>query len=236
MEKIYEGKAKTLYKGPAENELFIYFKDDTTAFDGKKKETMKEKGEINLKITRYIFKYLEKNGIPTHYLKPVDEKTILAKKVEILPVEFIIRNIAAGSLTRRVGITEGTLLNNVILEYCYKSDKYGDPFINPYIIQAMELATDEQLRRASEYTFRINHLLKSLFDKVGIDLVDFKVEYGIDPDGNLLLADEISPDSCRLWDKKTKDKLDKDVFRKETGNMIDKYREVLNRLKEDLDD
>ncbi|MFA7577540.1 MAG: phosphoribosylaminoimidazolesuccinocarboxamide synthase [Candidatus Muiribacteriota bacterium] len=236
LERIYEGKAKTLFKGPEENEVFIFFKDDTTAFDGKKKEVLKEKGEINLQITRYIFRYLEKNGIPTHYLKPVDERTILAKKVKILPVEFIIRNVAAGGLTKRLGIPEGTKLPNIILEYCYKSDEYGDPMINAYHVQAMGLASDKDLALASEYSFRINHLLKELFDKVGIELVDFKVEFGIDSEGKLVLADEISPDSCRLWDKKTSDKMDKDVFRRDLGDMVSKYKEVLKRLQEELND
>ncbi|MCK9225302.1 MAG: phosphoribosylaminoimidazolesuccinocarboxamide synthase [Candidatus Muirbacterium halophilum] len=233
---IYEGKAKTLYQGPASDEIFIYFKDDTTAFNGEKKEIITQKGEINFQISRLIFKYLEKNGVKTHYLKPVDERTILAKKLDIIPVEFVIRNIAAGSVLKRIPVKQGFEFKSPIIEYFYKSDEMGDPMINPYHIEACNLCSMENLMTITEKTFRVNHLLKSLFDKCGIILVDFKLEFGIDSQNNIMLGDEISPDSCRLWDKVTKEVLDKDVFRKGNGNIVDKYKKVLERLQEELND
>lgn len=236
LKMLYEGKAKILYQGPSEEEVFIYFKDDTTAFNGEKKEQIKEKGQINLQITRYIFRYLEKHGIPTHYLKPVDENTILAKKIDIIPVEFVIRNIATGSLLKRTPLKEGKKLKQPLLEFFYKDDEMGDPMITPFHVEECELCSQQDMMRATELTYRINHVLKKLFDKVGIDLVDFKVEFGKDKEGNLMLGDEISPDSCRLWNKIDGKKLDKDVFRKDLGDMIEKYKEVLHRLKEELDD
>jgi phosphoribosylaminoimidazole-succinocarboxamide synthase len=236
LKKLYEGKAKIIYEGPSENEVFIYFKDDTTAFNGEKKEVITEKGEINFSITRLIFQYLQKNGVETHYLKPVDERTVLAKKLNIIPVEFVVRNIAAGSVLKRLPVKEGFEFKNPVLEYFYKSDEMGDPMINPYHVEACDLCSMDNLMKATEKTFRVNHLMKSLFAKCGIILVDFKIEFGIDSEGNLLLGDEISPDSCRLWDKETREVLDKDVFRKGTGNIVDKYKKVLERLEEELND
>ncbi len=234
LKKMYEGKAKILYHGPQQDEVFVYFKDDTTAFNGEKMEQFQEKGEINLKITILIFRYLEKLGIPTHYLKPVDERTILAKKVHIIPVEFIVRNIATGSLLKRTPFKEGTVLSEPLLEYFYKSDELGDPLINTNHIRLLELCSEKELAEMSEYTLKINDYLSDLFKKTGIKLVDFKVEYGRTSDGEIVLADEISPDSCRLWDFQTMEKLDKDIFRKGTGDLIEKYKEVLRRLEEEI--
>ena len=235
LKKLYEGKAKTVFEGPSPDEVLIYFKDDTTAFNGEKKEQISGKGEVNHEITRYIFRYLSENGIPTHYLKNVDERTILAKKVRIIPIEFVVRNIAAGSISKRLGIPEGKKLEPTVLEFYLKDDSLGDPIINQYHIQALSLCGDKEMLTAVEYSFRINVLLSELFRKSGMNLVDFKIEFGITTDGKVVLADEISPDSCRLWDIGTGNIMDKDIFRKGLNGMMDKYSEVLDRIREELD-
>jgi len=235
-QKLYEGKAKILYQAPQDDQVIIYFKDDTTAFNGEKKESFHDKGKVNLAISNMILSFLENMGIPTHTISQIDEKTILAKKVKIFPVEFVVRNIATGSLLKRTPFREGETLKRPLLEYYYKDDDLGDPLITKDHIDLLELCSDKQLQIMSEYTLKINELLSTFFKKTGLILVDFKVEYGLTSKGQIVLADEISPDSCRLWDINTMEKFDKDVFRKDLGDLMQKYKEVLKRLEENTND
>lgn len=232
MIQIYEGKAKKIYKGEKEDEIIVYYKDDATAFNNIKKGTIVNKGILNHKITTKIFKYLEENGIPTHLLETIDERTQKCKKVEIIPLEVIVRNVLAGSTAKLLGIEEGLELQTPIFEICYKKDELKDPLINDYHAIALNLATRSELDKIYELTAKINTLLIEFFKKIGIKLVDFKIEFGRDKDGNVILADEISPDSCRLWDAKTNEKLDKDRFRRDLGKVEEAYIEVLNRILE----
>ncbi|PLX17606.1 MAG: phosphoribosylaminoimidazolesuccinocarboxamide synthase [Candidatus Muiribacterium halophilum] len=236
LQKLYEGKAKTLYKAPNEDQIIIHFKDDTTAFNGEKKEKFHDKGIVNLAISNMILSFLEKMGIPTHTISQIDERTILAKKVKIFPIEFVVRNIATGSLLKITPFREGETLKRPLLEYFYKDDDLGDPLITKDHIDLLELCTKDQLETMNEYTLKINELLSTFFKKTGLILVDFKVEFGLTQDGNIVLGDEISPDSCRLWDKDTMEKFDKDVFRKDLGDMMQRYKEVLKRLEENNND
>lgn len=230
LEQVYEGKAKKVFKTD-DPELFIVdYKDDATAFNGLKKGTIKGKGVINNRVTNYLMQMLGKNGIPTHFVKEISERETIVKKVTIVPLEVIVRNIAAGSMSKRLGIPEGTELARPVLEYSYKSDELGDPMINDYHALAMRLATKEELETIKDLTFKINKLLIEFFKGVGIELVDFKLEFGRTSDGTIILADEISPDTCRLWDIKTHEKLDKDRFRRDLGNVEDAYKEILKRL------
>lgn len=230
LEQIYEGKAKKVFKTD-DPELFIVdYKDDATAFNGLKKGTIKGKGVINNRVTNYMMRYLEKNGVPTHFVKELSERETLVKKVEIVPLEVIIRNTAAGSMSKRLGIPEGTQLAIPVLEFSYKDDALGDPMINDYHALAMRLATKEEIARIKELAFKVNGLLIDFFKGVGIDLVDFKLEFGRTSDGTIILADEISPDTCRFWDVKTHEKLDKDRFRRDLGNVEGAYEEILRRL------
>lgn len=230
LEQIYEGKAKKVFKTD-DPELFIVdYKDDATAFNGLKKGTIKGKGVINNRVTNYMMQYLEKNGVPTHFVKELSERETLVKKVEIVPLEVIIRNTAAGSMSKRLGIPEGTQLAIPVLEFSYKDDALGDPMINDYHALAMRLATKEEIARIKELAFKVNGLLIDFFKGVGIDLVDFKLEFGRTSDGAIILADEISPDTCRFWDVKTHEKLDKDRFRRDLGNVEGAYEEILRRL------
>ena len=213
LDMVYEGKAKKVYKTDDANLFIVDYKDDATAFDGLKKGTIVGKGIINNRVTNHLMKLLEKNGIPTHLVKELSERETLVKRVKIVPLEVIVRNIAAGSLSKRLGLEEGTKLASTVLEYCYKSDELHDPMVNEYHIFAMKLATPEQLKLIADYSFKINKILSEYLKDLGIELIDFKLEFGITTDGTLVLADEISPDTCRFWDSKTGEKLDKDRFR-----------------------
>ena len=227
---IYEGKAKQVYSTDDENLVIIHYKDDATAGNGVKKGTIKDKGIINNKITAKLFSVLEKNGIRTHFKEMLNERDQLCEKLEIVPLEVIVRNVITGSMAKRVGIADGTIPKTTIFEICYKNDEYGDPLINDYHAVAMGLATFDELKYIYETTSKINDLLKKVFDEEGITLVDFKIEFGKNSKGEILLADEITPDTCRLWDKATGKKLDKDRFRQDLGGIEEAYIEILNRL------
>lgn len=227
---IYEGKAKQVYSTDDENLVIIHYKDDATAGNGVKKGTIKDKGIINNKITAKLFSVLEKNGIKTHFKEMLNERDQLCEKLEIVPLEVIVRNVITGSMAKRVGIADGTIPKTTIFEICYKNDEYGDPLINDYHAVAMGLATFDELKYIYETTSKINDLLKKVFDEEGITLVDFKIEFGKNSKGEILLADEITPDTCRLWDKATGKKLDKDRFRQDLGGIEEAYIEILNRL------
>ena len=227
---IYEGKAKQVYSTDDENLVIIHYKDDATAGNGVKKGTIKDKGIINNKITAKLFSVLEKNGIKTHFKEMLNERDQLCEKLEIVPLEVIVRNVITVSMETRVGIADGTIPKTTIFEICYKNDEYGDPLINDYHAVAMGLATFDELKYIYETTSKINDLLKKVFDEEGITLVDFKIEFGKNSKGEILLADEITPDTCRLWDKATGKKLDKDRFRQDLGGIEEAYIEILNRL------
>lgn len=229
--KIYEGKAKVLYATADENQLIQYFKDEATAFNAQKKAVIEQKGILNNLISEFIMLEVAKIGIPTHFIKRLNEREQLVKKATIIPLEVIVRNITAGSMAKRLGIAEGIILPNTVFELCYKKDELGDPLINDdHAINVLQVISKEQLDEVKEYTLKINQFLKDLFAKINIKLVDFKIEFGFDSDGKILLADEISPDSCRLWDMATEEKLDKDRFRRDLGGLVDAYKEVANRL------
>ena len=230
LEPVYEGKAKKVFKTD-DAELFIVdYKDDATAFNGLKKGTISGKGAVNNRMTNSIMQLLEQHGIPTHFVKELSERETLVKRVQIVPIEVIVRNVAAGSLAKRLGLAEGTRLKSTVLEYCYKNDDLGDPMINDYHIFALELASKEQLEKIAAYSLKINEILVAFFKEIGVDLIDFKLEYGITGDGTLVLADEISPDTCRFWDSKTGEKLDKDRFRRDLGGVEEAYQEMMKRL------
>ena len=230
MEKLYEGKSKVVYSSEEPGTCIIKYKDTATAGNGVKKEDLPGKGKLNAAISNIIFDYLMKNGVKTHLLKVIDETTVLAKKAEIVMVEVIVRNIAAGSFSKKYGVPEGSPLKNTVVEFSYKSDELGDPMINDSQITAIGLATQEELDELRAMSKRINELMTELFAKGGVRLVDFKLEFGKTVDGQIVLADEISPDTCRLWDSKTNEKLDKDRFRRDLGGVEDAYAEVMKRL------
>lgn len=232
LEMLYEGKAKKVYKTDDENVYIVEYKDDATAFNGLKKGTIAGKGVINNRMSNLMFRLLEEKGIPTHYIQELSDRETAVRKVEIVPLEVIVRNIAAGSFSKRYGVPEGSPLNCTILEYSYKNDELGDPLINDYHAIALGLATKEELDEIAATTFAVNDALREIFGKVGIILVDFKIEFGRCPalGGKIILADEISPDTCRLWDAKTKEKLDKDRFRRDLGGVEEAYNEVFNKL------
>ncbi|MDK2917646.1 MAG: phosphoribosylaminoimidazole-succinocarboxamide synthase [Candidatus Petromonas sp.] len=229
LEMLYEGKAKKVYKTEDETKYIIEYKDDATAFNGVKKGTIVGKGVINNKMSALLFKLLEEKGIPTHFIELLSDREMLVKEVTILPLEVIMRNVAAGSLAKRLGLEEGTVMKTPVLEFCYKNDDLGDPMINEYHIKAIELATEEQLEKVKEYAFKINDILVEFFKERGMKLIDFKLEFGLH-EGEVILADEISPDTCRLWDAATNKKLDKDRFRRDLGDVEEAYKEVLGRL------
>ncbi|WP_416487775.1 phosphoribosylaminoimidazolesuccinocarboxamide synthase [Brachyspira hyodysenteriae] len=229
-EMMYEGKAKKIYATDNADEIIVYYKDDATAFNGEKKGSIKDKGVMNNEITTLLFKMLEKNGVKTHFIEKLNEREQLCQKVKIFPLEVIVRNLIAGSMAKRLGIEEGTVPPNTIFEICYKNDEYGDPLINDHHAVALKLATYDELKYIYEVTAKVNNLLKDALDKIGITLVDFKVEFGKNAKGEILLADEITPDTCRFWDKETGKKLDKDRFRRDLGSIEEAYIEVLNRL------
>lgn len=230
-ELIYEGKAKKLYKVEGKDGLFLQeFKDDATAFNAEKKGQIKDKGVLNNKITTIIYEYLGKNGIPTHLVEKISDNEMYVKQVSIIKIEVVCRNYAAGSLVKRYGMEEGKKLNSPIIEYYYKDDALGDPLFTEAHIREMGLAETADLERINELTYLINELLSAFFGEKGILLVDFKLEFGRDSDGNIILADEISPDTCRLWDSETHKKLDKDRFRFDLGEVEDAYWEIYNRI------
>ncbi|MCG8502000.1 MAG: phosphoribosylaminoimidazolesuccinocarboxamide synthase [Firmicutes bacterium] len=226
---LYEGKAKKVYKTDHEDRYIVDYKDDATAFNGVKKGKIQEKGIMNNKISNHLFKLLEKEGVPTHFEEEISDRETIVKKVEIVPIEVIVRNIAAGSLSKRLGLEEGTKLKTTVLEYCYKNDELGDPMINDYHIYALELADKEELDKIARIAFKVNEVLSHYLKDLGIALIDFKLEFGRYK-GDIILADEISPDTCRFWDSKTNEKLDKDRFRRDLGHVEDAYKEVLRRL------
>lgn len=228
--QLYEGKAKKVYATDDPSLAVVYYKDDATAGNGAKKGTIVGKGIINNRISNRLMEMLEQNGVKTHLVKELNDRETLVKRVSIIPLEVIVRNIAAGSLAKRLGMEEGTLLSNPVLEFCYKDDSLGDPMVNRYHIFALQAATPEELDKIEKMSFRINTLLREYMKKAGIDLIDFKIEYGRTPDGEILLADEISPDTCRFWDVETGQKLDKDRFRRDMGGVEDAYQEVFRRL------
>ncbi len=229
MEQIYEGKAKKVFATDDPKIVIVDYKDDATAFNGLKKGTIAGKGVVNNKVSNHFFRLLESHGIPTHYVEQLSDRETAVRRVEILPVEVIVRNRAAGSFSKRMGVAEGTDLACPILEYSYKNDELGDPFINSYYIRALKIASDEEMEQVKNYSFQINDILKSYLDGFGIELIDFKLEFGRF-DGKVILADEISPDTCRFWDKATGKKLDKDRFRRDLGDVEEAYREIISRL------
>lgn len=230
LEMMYEGKAKKVFKTDEDNQYIVEYKDDATALNGLKKGTIVNKGIMNNTISSKLFELLEQKGIKTHYIKKLSDREMLVKRVEIVPIEVLVRNYAAGSLTKRYGIPEGTKMDTTILEYCYKNDELGDPFINEYHIKAMKLAEDAEIETIANSAFRINEILIELMKNINIDLVDFKLEFGRTPEGEIILADEISPDTCRLWDAVTHEKLDKDRFRRDMGKVEEGYMEVVKRI------
>lgn len=230
LEMLYEGKAKQIYATDKADEVVIYYKDDATAFNGEKKGQIADKGVMNNKITSILFEQLEKQGIKTHFIKKLNDREQLCKKVSIVPLEVIVRNVAAGSMAKRLGIEEGTKLKTTVFEFSYKDDELGDPLINSYHAVAIGAATFEEIDTILGMTAKINNILKEAFAKENINLIDFKIEFGKCADGTIVLADEISPDTCRFWDATTGEKLDKDRFRRDLGNVEDAYIEILNRI------
>ena len=228
-ELLYEGKAKKVYTTEDPDVLIVDYKDDATAFNGLKKGTIQGKGVINNRMSNRVFQLLEKEGIPTHYVEELSDRETAVKKVEIVPLEVIIRNVAAGSFSKRLGVEEGTKFAAPTLEFSYKNDDLGDPLINDYFAIALKLATREEIEKITEYAFKVNEVYKAYFAQLGIDLIDFKIEFGRYK-GEIILADETSPDTCRLWDSKTHEKLDKDRFRRDLGNVEEAYQEVFHRL------
>ena len=227
---IYEGKAKQVYSTEDPDLVIVYYKDDATAFNAQKRGTVADKGEMNNKISTLIFEYLIQKGIPTHYVETLNEREQLVKKVDIIPLEMVVRNYVAGSMAQRLGLEEGAKSPVTIFDICYKKDELGDPLINDHHAVLLGAATYEELKFMYEMTDKINEALKELFMKANLILVDFKIEFGKDSKGNIILADEISPDTCRLWDKDTLKKLDKDRFRRDLGEVSEAYHEVYNRL------
>jgi len=229
LEQMYEGKAKKVFRTDDPERFIVEYKDDATAFNGEKKGTIVGKGAINNRMTNYVFGLLEKEGVPTHLVEELSDRETAVKKVEIVPLEVIIRNVAAGSFSKRLGIEEGRRLLAPTLEFSYKDDALGDPLINDYYAIALGAATREEIDAITKYAFQVNKVLTNYFLKLGIDLIDFKIEFGR-YHGQIILADEISPDTCRLWDVETHEKLDKDRFRRDLGNVEDAYEEVFRRL------
>lgn len=227
---LYEGKAKIMYETDEPDKIIVYYKDDATAGNGAKKGTIHDKGIINNKMSEFFFKFLESNNIPTHYVETLNEREMVVKKLDMIALEVIVRNVAAGSLAKRLGFEEGTILKTPVLEYCYKNDELGDPIVNRYHIMVLETATLKELDEIEHLSFEVNLLLKDFLSKRNIDLIDFKLEFGRDENGKIILADEISPDNCRFWDSTTKEKLDKDRFRRDLGGVEDAYNEILNRV------
>lgn len=228
--QLYEGKAKKVYATTDENCVIVDYKDDATAFNGLKKGTIAGKGSINNRMTNMMMQLLEKEGVPTHFVEELSDRETVVKKVSIVPLEVIIRNISAGSFSKRYGVDEGIVFEQPTIEFSYKNDDLGDPLINDYHALALKVATAEEIDTIKTMAFKVNEVMKTFFKGLGIDLVDFKLEFGKTTDGTIVLADEISPDTCRFWDSETHEKLDKDRFRRDLGGVEDAYQEVFKRL------
>lgn len=229
-EQLYEGKAKKVYATDDPEVVIVSYKDDATAFNGLKKGTISGKGAINNRMTNNLMRRLERKGVPTHYVEELNDRETAVKKVSIVPLEVIVRNISAGSFAKRYGVEEGIVFDEPTFEFSYKNDDLGDPLLNTSHALALKLATREEIALIRKYTMMVNDLLKGFMKEIGIDLVDFKLEFGKTSDGTIVLADEISPDTCRLWDEKTHEKLDKDRFRRDLGNVEGAYQEMARRL------
>lgn len=230
LEQLYEGKAKQVFKTDQPGLYWVQYKDDATAFDGLKKGTINNKGTLNNLISIHFFKMLEQHGITNHFVEAINDREMIVRAVKIILVEVVVRNIAAGSLAKRLGMEEGTPLRHTIVEYYYKSDELHDPMINDDHISVLELATPEQMSYIRDIALKVNDIMRTYLAERGLDLIDFKLEFGVDHDGKVILADEISPDTCRFWDSQTKEKLDKDRFRRDLGNVEEAYQEVYRRL------
>ena len=230
MEQLYEGKAKKVFATENPELVIVSYKDDATAFNGLKHGTIVGKGVVNNKVTNYLMQLLEKEGVPTHFVEELSDRDTVVKKVSIVPLEVIIRNIAAGSFSKHYGVPEGVVFDEPTIEFSYKNDELGDPLMNSYHAIALKAATREEIETIKAMAFKVNDVLKAFFKNVNVDLVDFKLEFGRLSDGTIVLADEISPDTCRFWDKDTGEKLDKDRFRRDLGGVEDAYQEVMRRL------
>jgi len=229
-EMLYEGKAKQVFATDDPEVLLVHYKDDATAFNGLKKGTITGKGAINNRVTNYMMQLLEKKGVPTHFVEELSDRETLVKKVKIVPLEVIIRNISAGSFAKHYGVEEGIVFEEPTIEFSYKNDELGDPLINAYHAFALKLATKAEIERIKELAFKTNEIMKEFFKARKVNLVDFKLEFGRLSDGTIVLADEISPDTCRFWDSETHEKLDKDRFRRDLGNVEDAYNEMFKRI------
>ena len=228
--QLYEGKAKKVYATEDPELVIVSYKDDATAFNGLKKGTIVGKGVVNNKVTNYLMQLLEKEGVPTHFVEELSDRDTVVKHVSIVPLEVIIRNISAGSFAKRFGVEEGIVFDEPTIEFSYKNDDLGDPLMNAYHARALKLATAEEIETIKAMAFKVNEVLKAFFKNVNVDLVDFKLEFGRLSDGTIVLADEISPDTCRFWDSTTHEKLDKDRFRRDLGNVEDAYSEMMRRI------
>ena len=233
-EQLYEGKAKKVFATDDPGLLIVDYKDDATAFNGLKKGTISGKGVINNQMSNRLMAMLESKGVPTHYVKELSQRETLVKRVQIVPLEVIVRNIAAGSFSKRYGVEEGVVFEQPTIEFSYKNDERGDPLLNTYHALALKLATPAEIETIETYSFRVNEILKEFWRSCGVTLVDFKLEFGRLQDGTIVLADEISPDTCRLWDSKTGEKLDKDRFRRDLGGVEEAYNEIMKRLESNI--
>ena len=232
--QLYEGKAKKVFETNEDDLLIVSYKDDATAFNGLKKGTIEGKGVINNRMSNLLMMRIEKQGVPTHFVKELNERETVVRKVDIVPLEVIVRNIAAGSFSKRYGVEEGVVFSEPTIEFSYKNDALGDPLMNSYHAKAINIATEAEIERIKEYALKVNEILKEFWAECGVTLVDFKLEFGKTKSGEIILADEISPDTCRLWDSKTNEKLDKDRFRRDLGGVEDAYSEVMKRLLEHI--
>ena len=230
LEQVYEGKAKKVYATTDKDLYIVSYKDDATAFNGLKKGTIVGKGIINNRMSNMMMQLLEKQGVPTHFVEELSERDTLVKKVHIVPLEVIIRNVSAGSFAKRYGVEEGIVFDEPTIEFSYKNDELGDPLINSYHALALKLATKQEIELIKKYAFKVNEVLKEYFLSIGVKLIDFKLEFGKTSDGKIVLADEISPDTCRFWDAKTNEKLDKDRFRRDLGGVEAAYEEIFGRI------
>lgn len=228
--QLYEGKAKKVFATENPEYVIVSYKDDATAFNGLKKGTITGKGVINNRMTNLLMQMLEKAGVKTHFVEELSDRETLVRKVSIVPLEVIVRNVSAGSFSKRYGVEEGIRFENLTIEFSYKNDELGDPLLNEYHALALKLATREEIDQIKAMAFKVNELLREFFDKCGVELIDFKLEFGRLSDGTIVLADEISPDTCRFWDKNTHEKLDKDRFRRDLGNVEDAYQEMMKRV------
>ena len=230
LNQLYEGKAKKVFATDIPEVLLVEYKDDATAFNGLKKGTIAGKGAINNRVTNFMMRLLEEKGVPTHYVEELSDRETLVKKVDIVPLEVIIRNLSAGSFSKHYGVEEGIVFDAPTIEFSYKNDDLGDPLLNEYHALALKLATKEEIETIKRYAFLVNDVMKEFFSSIGVTLVDFKLEFGRLADGTIVLADEISPDTCRFWDSKTHEKLDKDRFRRDLGNVEGAYQEMMKRI------